>query len=1307
MKKTFLSFLFGAIVIASTSVFVSCQDYNDEVNGLSEQISTNKKAFETEVATLEQQIKDLQAQHDKDVKALQDADKELKDLITEEVASVRGEATAAAQKAFDDAVKYADEAAQKAAYETLQAAKAYADQVAAAQAQKEAAAALVAANEAAQALVTEAKAKFQEAIDALEAQHAKDITDLQAEDAKIWAEINAAKTLLATASETLATASANAAQALALAQENQKALAAVKDSYNTLAASVEAQGKDIAKALTDNQAQNDKIAALNDEIAKVAKESADNYAKLVESVNAISKSVAATEKALADAQKQIDANTVAINKANADIVALSAEINALKGALADSIASVEEDIEATALLSMLLAAQAYEDAVAEAVAGDEALAAKIKDNTDAIVANLKACNDKDAALEKKINDLEKAMNDKLANYATIAYVDGKFANYYTIAQVKEEIHAAIDSLGDLVDSLVDLGLKKEDVDEMIKEALKGVNYAALYQNDLDVITDVHYYGAAGEVKCDYTYKYSYLPEWTDVTFNGKDVKADKVILPETEKKEATVTPAYIYFLLNPTTVGHYNQMYLIDEKAAHHPYFYVGKAQKVVDTERENLPYFNTRAQFGGNDLKNVPVYKAEVTVKSEDIDWDKVVADPTYEPFATLDAELDATKQLFAPVAEYYAARMEPSDSTIEIVKEYCYGEFAFDPTTIAVKTASVVKDTEVNCDATKEDFGFEANIENTYDLSLTFKDQPNEKIYKQVVACVEAYDGCDVADADAVKYMNALIAQFEDVLESGALKDGLAGKVDKKYDFYTFKFEYQVFDRDGDHFEYFDEVEILPEIATETATFNFTGLVPTSAAVQTTAAQNVDAKLVWNPSYKDCKTAAVEFAPANDAAKALATGIQFELKDAKTYDAPTAAVTGTYTKAEADAVKTLDVIYDPAKLTVGTTYSYTVTVKIGDKTISISTINVEMDRPAIWFKDLQKITSTWNKEKTLTIAWAKADVRSEYSDAWYILHGSFTNLPVVAANSAEHPASEVTPMADGSTFVMNYVGVEPTTMAAVKVMPQADQTPIDYQMYVVPAAVKANALDDATEFGASNIECAYTLAYGTEAFGLENLYGKQGEFKVAFASPIYYDGYHWDFNKSAYTGGCKLVGDVPNADAAVFTVQFPEKSYRIDEANFVGSDDPSTSYYDPIKYFGKAVNLDDAADYQAWYAEREAEFITGTNGNVKNLTYQDARILKIDAQLAASVPENVKESVAKSLKINDPENIVWNDPTNEYLFEQKPTLDATGGITFKTYNKYPSLQSVPAFYYNFQVTDIWGCVKNYPFVITINPNE
>ena len=1299
MKKTFLSFLLGAIVIASTSVFVSCQDYDDEYRGLSEQISTNKKAFEDQVAALNAEIGKLQAQHAADVKALNAADSTLAGLISKEVADAKAYALAEAQKAYDNAVKYADEAAQKAAYETLEAAKAYADQVAAAQAQKEAQAVLVAANEAAQAQLTQAKKEIEAAIEAMNEQHAKDVAELQAEDAKIWEAINAAKALVAASVPTLEAAATTAAEAKTLAETNAKALETVSKSYADLAASVEAQGNQVAQAIKDNQAINDKIAALNKTVEDNAKDAADKYNTLVNSMNVISKNVSALESALADAQAQIAKNAEDIAAANAQIVTLSAQVNALEKALVDSIASVEEDVETAMTAAILLAGEAYTNAVADAAenaaAGDAALDAKIKANAKAIEDGLKDCAEAEKALAKKIADLKSEIDTKLADYATIAYVDGKFGSYYTIAQADSKIAAAVEDLP-----------TKDDVDEMIKAAMgtATVDLSALYQNDLEVITDVHYYGAAGEVKCDYTKSFDYLPGWADVTFNGKDVKADQVTVDGSVKEESTITPAYIYFLLNPTTVEHFNQMYLIDEKAEHHPYFYVGKAQKVVDKEREELPYFNTRTQKGGNDVENTPVYKASVTVDNADIDWAKVIADPTYAPFAAQDAALDATKQLFAPVAEYNAIREQDG----EVVKEYCYGEFAFDPTKIAVKTAFVVDSTKVTCDATDKDFGFDAKIENTYDLSLTFKDQNNDKIYKQVVACIKAFDGCDTEAPAAVTYMNGLYGEFEDVLEAGALENGLTGKsVAKEYDFYTFIYEYQVFDRDGDHFEYFDTVQIMPTIATKYATFDYLNLEPTSAAVQTTAAQDVEAALVWNNSYKDCKNFTVEFAPISEAAKKLAAGIQFDLAGAKVYDAPTAAVTTTYTKAEADAVTKLSVKYDPAQLTVGDVYSYTVTVKQESTLISVSTINVSMARPAIWFKDLQKITSTWNKEKTLTIAWAKADVRSEYSDAWYILHGSFTNLPVVAANSAEHPASEVTPMADGSTFVMNYVGVEPATMDIVKVMPQADQTPIDYQMYVVPAAVKANALENATEFGASNIECAYTLAYGTQAFGLENLYGKQGEFKVAFASPIYYDGYHYDFNKSAYTGGCKLVGDVPNADAAVFTVQFPEKSYRIDEANFVGSDDPSTSYYDPIKYFGKAVNLGDAADYQAWYAEREAEFITGTNGNVKNLTYQDARILKIDAQLAKSVPENVKESVAKSLNINDPENIVWNDPTNEYLFEQKPTLDATGGITFKTYNKYPSLQSVPAFYYNFQVTDIWGCVKNYPFVITINPNE
>lgn len=1292
MKKTFLSFLLGAIVIASTSVFVSCQDYDDEYRGLSEQISTNKKAFEDQVAALNAEIGKLQAQHAADVKALNAADSTLAGLISKEVADAKAYALAEAQKAYDNAVKYADEAAQKAAYETLEAAKAYADQVAAAQAQKEAQAVLVAANEAAQAQLTQAKKEIEAAIEAMNEQHAKDVAELQAEDAKIWEAINAAKALVAASVPTLEAAATTAAEAKTLAETNAKALETVSKSYADLAASVEAQGNQVAQAIKDNQAINDKIAALNKTVEDNAKDAADKYNTLVNSMNVISKNVSALESALADAQAQIAKNAEDIAAANAQIVTLSAQVNALEKALVDSIASVEEDVETAMTAAILLAGEAYTNAVADAAenaaAGDAALDAKIKANAKAIEDGLKDCAEAEKALAKKIADLKSEIDTKLADYATIAYVDGKFGSYYTIAQADSKIAAAVEDLP-----------TKDDVDEMIKAAMgtATVDLSALYQNDLEVITDVHYYGAAGEVKCDYTKSFDYLPGWADVTFNGKDVKADQVTVDGSVKEESTITPAYIYFLLNPTTVEHFNQMYLIDEKAEHHPYFYVGKAQKVVDKEREELPYFNTRTQKGGNDVENTPVYKASVTVDNADIDWAKVIADPTYAPFAAQDAALDATKQLFAPVAEYNAIREQDG----EVVKEYCYGEFAFDPTKIAVKTAFVVDSTKVTCDATDKDFGFDAKIENTYDLSLTFKDQNNDKIYKQVVACIKAFDGCDTEAPAAVTYMNGLYGEFEDVLEAGALENGLTGKsVAKEYDFYTFIYEYQVFDRDGDHFEYFDTVQIMPTIATKYATFDYLNLEPTSAAVQTTAAQDVEAALVWNNSYKDCKNFTVEFAPISEAAKKLAAGIQFDLAGAKVYDAPTAAVTTTYTKAEADAVTKLSVKYDPAQLTVGDVYSYTVTVKQESTLISVSTINVSMVRPAFWF-DPVKITSTWNKDKTRTIAWAKANVRSEYSNAWYDLNGSFTNLPDATEN----------PDAEGNEFVLSQKGYVPATLGDVVTMPE---TANEYIMEVVPEAVSANVAE-AISWDA--MKAYYTLEYGTNVFGLESLYGagngkddKVGQFEIAYLSPIYYDGYKWNFGKQTFEGGCYLKGDVNvkagDKNYAVFQVEFPEQETTIDSKNFIGSDDPSTSYYDPIKYFGTIATLDDPAAYAAYYAEREAKFISGTYTG--ELTYQDARILDIVVEQidATKVPAEVVDAVAEHYGVTA-DAYVWNDPTNEYLFEVKPTLDITGGIYFKTYNKYPSLQSIPAFYYNMTVIDIWGCKKEYPFIITINPNE
>ena len=53
MNKKFLSaILFGALMVGSTSTFVSCKDYDDDIDGLQEQIDANKKQIDDILAAI-------------------------------------------------------------------------------------------------------------------------------------------------------------------------------------------------------------------------------------------------------------------------------------------------------------------------------------------------------------------------------------------------------------------------------------------------------------------------------------------------------------------------------------------------------------------------------------------------------------------------------------------------------------------------------------------------------------------------------------------------------------------------------------------------------------------------------------------------------------------------------------------------------------------------------------------------------------------------------------------------------------------------------------------------------------------------------------------------------------------------------------------------------------------------------------------------------------------------------------------------------------------------------------------------------
>ena len=158
MNKRFLStLLFGALFIASTSVFVSCKDYDDDISNLQAQI--DKAALKSELTALQTQLNNASANAETAMKNLEE---KLAKQAAEQNAS-----NADLQNQINAVKAAADEAAKDLAAKIEAAAKAAAD---AQQAAGDAAEAAKAAKEAAEQAVKEAVEKLNAANAALSKQ---------------------------------------------------------------------------------------------------------------------------------------------------------------------------------------------------------------------------------------------------------------------------------------------------------------------------------------------------------------------------------------------------------------------------------------------------------------------------------------------------------------------------------------------------------------------------------------------------------------------------------------------------------------------------------------------------------------------------------------------------------------------------------------------------------------------------------------------------------------------------------------------------------------------------------------------------------------------------------------------------------------------------------------------------------------------------------------------------------------------------------------------------------------------------------
>ena len=157
-RKIFSKLLMVALIIASVSSFVSCKDYDDDINNLQKQIDA--KAAITQIETLQSQLASAQS-------AAQAAQADATKALADAAAAAKTAGDAATAKALEDAIAKVNAAAEEAAKKNADAIKAAAD--AAAAAGSDAAAAKTAADEAKAA----AEKAYTDALEAIKAEIAK------------------------------------------------------------------------------------------------------------------------------------------------------------------------------------------------------------------------------------------------------------------------------------------------------------------------------------------------------------------------------------------------------------------------------------------------------------------------------------------------------------------------------------------------------------------------------------------------------------------------------------------------------------------------------------------------------------------------------------------------------------------------------------------------------------------------------------------------------------------------------------------------------------------------------------------------------------------------------------------------------------------------------------------------------------------------------------------------------------------------------------------------------------------------------
>ena len=297
MNKKFLSaILFGALMVTSTGTFVSCKDYDDDIENLQTQIDANKTDLSAKVAAVESSVSSLQS----------------------------------AQASLQSAIAEAKTAAEKAALE------AQANAIAAAQEE------LAAAKTELEAAIAELQKGNEDAIAAVETK----IAETEAAIATVKGNVEALQAFQTTTEAALeALAAADAKLSTAIAEVDAKVVAnaaAIGKLETAVAAQVEALEKYVAS--------NDEAVAANKSAIETTVADLKNLQDVVAGLKFASpEELAAATEAITAAQAEIAKHSTAVAKINEALEIVSAAV--YEGVTHVSlVASIENDWEQTYVL---------------------------------------------------------------------------------------------------------------------------------------------------------------------------------------------------------------------------------------------------------------------------------------------------------------------------------------------------------------------------------------------------------------------------------------------------------------------------------------------------------------------------------------------------------------------------------------------------------------------------------------------------------------------------------------------------------------------------------------------------------------------------------------------------------------------------------------------------------------------------------------------------------------------------------------------------------------------------------------------